>query len=239
MKTVAIVLAAGRGKRMQSNVAKQYMLLRQKPVLYYTLKTFEESAVDEVVLVTASGELQYCREEIVERYNFEKVKQIVAGGKERYHSVYAGLCAAGDCDYVLVHDGARPFVSVQIIESVIKQLRKEQAVVVGMPSKDTVKLADSEGYVSETPNRKNVWVIQTPQAFHYPLLKEAYDRLFNAGEESLAEKGIQITDDAMVLEQFSEGVQIRLAEGSYENIKITTPDDLLMAERILDANGKI
>lgn len=233
MKAVAIVLAAGSGKRMRSEVAKQYMLLRGKPVLYYALKAFEDSAVDEVVLVTASRQLQYCREEIVDHYGFQKVKQIVEGGRERYHSVYAGLCAVPDCDYVLVHDGARPFVSAGMIESILRQMDKEQAVVVGMPSKDTVKLADADGYVNETPNRKNVWMIQTPQAFHYPLLKKAYERLFEAGEKFLAQKGIQVTDDAMVLEQFLGDVRIRLTEGSYENIKITTPEDLFMAERIL------
>lgn len=223
---------------MQSEVAKQYMLLQEKPVLYYSLKAFEDSAVDEVVLVTSPEEIQYCREEVVERYRLTKVKQIVAGGAERYHSVYAGLCAAEGCDYILVHDGARPFVDVRLIGAVIEQLGREKAVVVGVPSKDTVKLADADGYVDATPNRKNVWNIQTPQAFEYKLLKKAYDVLFESGEEELARKGIQITDDSMVLEQFAGGMNIRLMEGSYENIKITTPDDLLMAEIIMAKRNK-
>ena len=231
MKTVAIVLAAGRGKRMQSDVAKQYLLIQDRPVLFYTLKAFEESPVDEVVLVTASEEIEYCRQEIVDRYGISKVKQIVAGGKERYHSVYQGLCAIEECDYVLVHDGARPFPDAGMFERILTGLKNDNAVVTGMPSKDTVKIADEEDYVKQTPNRKDVWMIQTPQAFSFSLIKKAYDVLIS-NEREIIDQGIQITDDSMVVEHFT-GVKVRLVEGSYCNIKITTPEDLLVAETFL------
>lgn len=231
MKTVAIVLAAGRGKRMQSDVAKQYLLIQDRPVLFYTLKAFEESPVDEVVLVTASEEIEYCRQEIVDRYGISKVKQIVAGGKERYHSVYQGLCAIEECDYVLVHDGARPFPDAGMFERILAGLKNDNAVVTGMPSKDTVKIADEEDYVKQTPNRKDVWMIQTPQAFSFSLIKKAYDVLIS-NEREIIDQGIQITDDSMVVEHFT-GAKVRLVEGSYCNIKITTPEDLLVAETFL------
>lgn len=231
MKTVAIVLAAGRGKRMQTDVAKQYLLIQDRPVLFYTLKAFEKSPVDEVVLVTASEEIEYCRDEIVERYGFSKVKQIVAGGKERYHSVYQGLCAIEECDYVLVHDGARPFPDAGMFERILMELKNDNAVVAGMPSKDTVKIADEEDYVKQTPNRKDVWMIQTPQAFSFSLIKKAYDILIS-NEKEIIDQGIQITDDSMVVEHFT-GAKVKLVEGSYCNIKITTPEDLLVAEVFL------
>lgn len=231
MRTVAIMLAAGKGKRMKSDVAKQYLLIHDKPVIYYALKVFEDSCVDEVVLVTSQEEIEYCRREIVEAYGFTKVKKVVAGGKERYHSVYQGICASEECDYILVHDGARPFITTDMINRLVEAVAKEKAVVVGMPSKDTVKIADAEGYVKETPNRKDVWMIQTPQTFSYQLIKEAYEQLI-ANEQNVIEQGIQITDDAMVVEQF-KGVKVKLMEGSYQNIKITTPEDLLIAEIFL------
>lgn len=231
MKTVAIVLAAGRGKRMQTDVAKQYLLIQDRPVLFYTLKAFEKSPVDEVVLVTASEEIEYCRDEIVERYGFSKVKQIVAGGKERYHSVYQGLCAIEECDYVLVHDGARPFPDAGMFERILMELKNDNAVVAGMPSKDTVKIADEEDYVKQTPNRKDVWMIQTPQAFSFSLIKKAYDILIS-NEKEIIDQGIRITDDSMVVEHFT-GAKVKLVEGSYCNIKITTPEDLMVAEVFL------
>ena len=150
-RTAAIVLAAGRGSRMKSKIQKQYLLLKGKPVLYYSLKAFEESFIDEIILVTGEEEIEYCRKEIVEKYGFTKVSHIVTGGKERYHSVFCGLQALTDCDYVFIHDGARPFVTEQILERAYETVQKEHACVVGMPVKDTIKLADENGFAKETP----------------------------------------------------------------------------------------
>ena len=220
-KYTAIVLAAGSGKRMNSKVHKQYLIIQDRPVLYYSLKTFEDSAVDEIVLVVGKGEEKFCRKEIVDKYGISKVKAIVEGGKERYHSVFEGLKQTSDADYVLIHDGARPFVNQDIIRRCMQEVQKYQACVVGMPVKDTIKIADEEGYAKQTPDRKNVWMIQTPQTFSYALIYEAY-------EEMLKTEDTAITDDAMVLERI-KGKKSKLIEGSYRNIKITTPEDLLIA----------
>lgn len=220
-KYTAIVLAAGSGKRMNSKVHKQYLIIQDRPVLYYSLKAFEDSAVDEIVLVVGKGEEKFCRKEIVDKYGISKVKAIVEGGKERYHSVFEGLKQTSDADYVLIHDGARPFVNQDSIRRCMQEVQKYQACVVGMPVKDTIKIADEEGYAKQTPDRKNVWMIQTPQTFSYALIYEAY-------EEMLKTEDTAITDDAMVLERI-KGKKSKLIEGSYRNIKITTPEDLLIA----------
>lgn len=229
-KTVAIVLAAGRGKRMQSDVAKQYLLVRNKPVLYYSLKAFQDSVVDEMILVTAESEIAYCKEEIVDKYNISKVSKIVAGGKERYHSVYNGLKACEDAEIVLIHDGARPFVDEVIIERNISMVKECGACVTGMPVKDTIKIADNKGFVKETPRRDMIWTIQTPQTFCYDLIKEAYDTFLSDEEEY--SKQYSVTDDSMVAEIFG-GLKVKLIEGSYNNVKITTPEDMVLAEAIL------
>ena len=220
-KFTAIVLAGGTGKRMHSHIHKQYLELAGNPVLYYALKAFEESDVTDIVLVTGADEETYCQREIIEKYHISKVKAIVPGGAERYHSVYAGLCAADGADYVLIHDGARPFVNQDIIRRCMLEVPEYQACVVGMPVKDTIKIADEEGYAKQTPDRKNVWMIQTPQTFSYALIYEAYEAMLKTEDTA-------ITDDAMVLERI-KGKKSKLIEGSYRNIKITTPEDLLIA----------
>lgn len=239
MKTTAIVLAAGRGKRMGSDVAKQYLLLCGKPVLYYTLKNFEDSFVDEVIVVTAADQREYCEKEIVQAYGFQKVKTVVVGGKERYHSVANGLRAIAKreetssvkTDYVLIHDGARPFATPEIIARGIEAVQQYEACVIGMPVKDTIKISDADGFASQTPNRNLVWQIQTPQIFTFPLIHRAYEDLL-LKEEELKEQGIVVTDDAMVAELFSDK-KVRLVKGSYENMKLTTPEDLKIAECFL------
>lgn len=232
MKTMAVVLAAGRGSRMKSDVKKQYLTINEKPVLYYCLDAFQKcDKVDGIVLVCGSGEIEYCREEIVDRYHFSKVTKVVEGGKERYHSVHAGLKAIDDCDYVMIHDGARPFVDEAMLKRIMEELPVCRACVVGMPVKDTIKLSDANGYVEQTLPREKLWMIQTPQSFAYGLIREAYDRL--ADLESL---DVQITDDAMVAE-YIMNQPVKLVEGSYENIKITTPEDMLLAEAILNSRA--
>lgn len=224
-KVTAIVLAAGQGTRMGGKTAKQYLLLDGRPVLYYALLAFEKSMVDEIILVAGEKNLPFCRTEIVEKYGFSKVTRIVAGGKERYHSVYQGLKAAGGADYVLIHDGARPFVSDDIISRTIEAVKKEKACVVAMPVKDTIKIANEDHYAIETPNRSKVWMIQTPQAFSYDLILHAYEKVLASGDAV-------ITDDAMVLEK-AENIPVKLVQGSYTNIKITTPEDMKIAEIFL------
>lgn len=225
-KATAIVLAAGAGKRMHSAVRKQYMLLCGKPVLYYSLRTFQDCPfIDDIILVTGQEEIAYCQEQFVEQYGFTKVRAVVAGGKERYHSVYEGLKACRDTSYVFIHDGARPLVDQATLERACAAVRECDACVVGMPSKDTIKIADENGNISSTPNRALVWTVQTPQVFSYPLMRKAYDM-------QMQQENALITDDAMVVENML-GVKIRLVEGSYENLKITTPEDIPVAEAIL------
>ena len=233
MNYTAIVLAAGRGSRMNSGVRKQYMQIGGRPVLYYALRAFEESYVDEIILVTAEEEIAYCKKEIVEAYGFKKVSGIVAGGKERYHSVYRGLCAAKAGGCVLIHDGARPFLTAEILERARENLCSHAACAAAVPSKDTVKIVDYDGYVKETPDRASVWNMQTPQCFTYELAMQAYGRLIES-EQTLAERQITVTDDAMVVEYFSKD-KVKLFEGSYYNIKITTPEDMELAEFYLKA----
>lgn len=231
-KVTAIVLAAGQGKRMNSKIQKQYMLLNGFPILYYTLKCFEDSFVDEVVLVVGKGEEEYCKENFIDKYGFEKVRVIVEGGKERYHSVANGIEAINwDCDYCMIHDGARPFITGDILERALATVKETKACVVGMPIKDTVKIVDDNKDVESTPVRSKVWQIQTPQSFEFGLIKNSYRQLISS-EEKLISEGIQITDDAMVVEYFTD-TKVRLVEGNYENIKVTTPDDLNIGQQIL------
>lgn len=230
-RTAAVVLAAGSGKRMGSTTKKQYMLINGKPVIYYALKVFQESFVDEIILVVSSGDEEYCRKEIVERYGFHKVHSIAAGGKERYHSVAIGLEHISCCDYVFIHDGARPMLTEEILSRAFACVREYDACVVGMPVKDTIKIADKEGYIASTPNRSLVWMVQTPQVFEYSLIVEAYRKLITKEQEFIREE-IAVTDDAMVVETLT-GRPVKLAMGSYENIKITTPEDIALAESFL------
>lgn len=226
-KVTAIVLAAGRGSRMESKIQKQYMEVNGRPLLFYALDAFERSEVDDVVLVTGSGEQEFCRKEIVERYGFSKVACIVEGGRERYHSVHEGLKAAKDCAYVLIHDGARPCINQRIIGDAIRGAQIYSACVIGMPVKDTIKVADEEQFARQTPDRRRLWMIQTPQAFSFDLIYEAYSRLFEKEEN---QRGV--TDDAMVVESMTSW-KVKLIPGSYENIKVTTPEDILWAEVLL------
>lgn len=238
----AVVLAAGQGKRMGTKTPKQFLEMNGQPIIAVTLGVFENSPeIDEIILVTSADYVPYCRKEIVEKYGFTKVKDVVPGGTERYDSVQAGLHrvterarerAAGNyeertsgverCytiwDYVLIHDGARPFVTEEILKKTVADVKRHGASAVGVPSTDTIKIADEEGFIRETPLRSLVWNIQTPQAFELKLITRAY--------EIAKENGMTgITDDAMVMER-SGLAKVHLVEGSYGNIKITTPEDL-------------
>ncbi len=231
----AIVLSAGRGKRMNASVPKQYLMLEGKPVLSYALHIFEQSRVEEIVLVTGQEDVEYCQKEIVDKYGFSKVKKIVPGGKERYHSVFCGLSELSTRkempDYVMIHDGARPFVDLEMIGRCMEAVEQDQACVVGMPVKDTIKIVNEELFAQQSPKRSQVWQVQTPQVFDFLLIQEAYQKLL---EREAAGEKIFVTDDAMVLETMFHR-QVRLVEGSYRNIKITTPEDLEVANIFLQA----
>lgn len=224
-KLVAVVLAAGRGKRMNSDIQKQYMELAGKPVLYYSLHAFEKSRVDEIILVVGKGEVSYCQKRFIDQYGFQKISTIIEGGEERFESVYLALCAVKQADYVLIHDGARPFITEKIINDSICAVKRYQACVVGMPVKDTIKIVDENQNAVDTPPRNLLWQVQTPQSFSYPLLREAYEKLIQSGNQNA-------TDDAMVVETY-QGNAVKLILGSYKNIKITTPEDMLIAEAFL------
>lgn len=228
-KYTAIVLSAGKGSRMGSSVHKQYLLLCGRPVIYYTLKAFEESPVDEIVLVTGEGEEEYCRKEIVEKYKLHKVTKIVKGGKERYHSVFQGLSACEHTDYVLIHDGARPFIEQEVIRHIMDEVQKKHACIAAVPVKDTIKKVDENGKVEDTPPRKSLYTVQTPQAFSYSLIYDSYQKMIADGRED-------VTDDAMVVEAYGK-VSVYVIDGSYRNFKITTPEDLEMAEFMLNAGN--
>lgn len=233
--TIAIVLAAGQGKRMNADRPKQYLLVKEKPILYYTLKAFEESFVDEIVLVTGQGEEEYCQKNFVQEYNFKKVSGIITGGKERYHSVYNALEFIQHTEktdsIVFIHDGARPFISVEILQRAYTVAESSGAAIVGVPVKDTIKIVGEDGTVENTPDRTTLWAVQTPQVFLFEKIKAAYDEMIQMeNDEKLT---VKITDDAMVMENFGD-MSVKVTEGTYENIKITTPEDLILAEQILN-----
>ncbi|MDE6320068.1 MAG: 2-C-methyl-D-erythritol 4-phosphate cytidylyltransferase [Lachnospiraceae bacterium] len=241
-RCTAIVLAAGSGRRMKSDLAKQYMPLGGRPLIWYALHAIEESSViDDCILVACREDILngYVREQIVDRYGFHKVDTIVAGGKERYDSVYQALKVIADGDmaipnrdgYVFIHDGARPFLTEDILKRCLMEVERTGACVAGMPVKDTIKIADGEGYAVQTPDRALLWQIQTPQVFETALITEAYERLMRE-KERLAAAGIQITDDAGVVETLTKR-HVKLVEGSYRNIKVTTPEDIAVAEAFL------
>ncbi len=228
-KYAAIVLSAGSGSRMKSDIPKQYLPLIEKPVIYYSLMAFQNSPVDEIILVSGANDIEYCRKEIVERYGLSKVTRIVAGGKERYDSVYEGLCAT-DAEYVLIHDGARPVLTSHLIDRMIQGVENTGACIAAMPVKDTIKLSDEHKQVASTPDRKHLWMVQTPQCFARTLLEESYEIL--KCKQKAGENVPDITDDAMIVE-YATGKKITLVEGAYTNLKITTPEDLAVAEIFL------
>lgn len=228
---------------MKSDTAKQFIQFCGKPLICYALQAVEESdIIDDCILVTGVKDLMWVSEEIVRKYHYHKVDTVIAGGSERYLSVASAMRLIRSEDmavpnrdgYVFVHDGARPFLSEKILKDTYEAVQKYGACVSAVRSKDTIKIADEEGFVSRTPDRNLVWNMHTPQVFETKLITDAYAAL----EKNLQEvkrKGIHITDDAMVVEYFTDH-RVKLVEGSYDNIKLTTPEDLAVAERILEKN---
>lgn len=232
---VAVLLAAGSGKRMQSSTAKQFMLLQGKPLIWYALQTIEQSQIiDHCILVTGENDIEYVQKEIVERYHFEKVSDIVAGGSERWESVANVIAPINgrnylpkDC-YVFIHDGARPFLSEQILRDTYHDVERYGACVAAVPSKDTVKISNEEGFAEATPDRKNVWIVQTPQVFTASTAVKAY-RCLRREVSIQGKENISVTDDASVIEKYLKQ-PVKMTMASYKNIKITTPEDINIAE---------
>ncbi len=243
MKVDAIIVSAGKGRRFSegkekgseygstklgpgpmkiSRGKKQFQLLAGKPILAHTLDRFEACPlIRSVLLVVGQEDMDHCVEEIVERYGYKKISQIVPGGRRRQDSVRKGIDAlSGDADVVVIHDGVRPFVTQELIEESIHAALRFEAALVAMPVKDTIKIVHHDGTVMKTLDRETLWQIQTPQAFRVSLIKEAHRRA--------TEEGFVGTDDASLVERL--GVKVHVIPGSYSNLKITTPEDLIMAE---------
>jgi 2-C-methyl-D-erythritol 4-phosphate cytidylyltransferase len=225
MNVVALIPAAGSGSRMGTTQRKPYLTLEGKPILVHTLTVFEQcSLIKEVLLIVSSSDLEYSGTSIVETYKLTKVNKIVVGGAKRQDSVWEGLKALeGQYGLVMVHDGVRPFVSQGIVENAIHETAYYGATVAAVPVKDTIKIVSKEAEVVETIDRSRVWAVQTPQTFKYDILKMAYEKAY--------EDGFYGTDDASLVERL--GMKVKIIPGSYDNIKITTPSDLVMGEAIL------
>ena len=260
-RVTAILLAAGRGTRMGSGIRKQFMELAGRPVLSWSLNVLALSPiVTEIVLVIPAGgganksaeeEQEHIRRLFIDplpEAAAAKVRALVPGGAERYNSVYNGLEAIQwPCDYVFIHDGARPLITEEMLEKLFRAVQEYKAVVAASPSKDTVKITDDSGFVQSTPDRSRVWNIQTPQCFEYELVKSSYEKIIGAASDTASAAAFadfagaghqnsqtprKITDDAMVVEYASD-TKVRPVDTGYQNIKITTPEDLLVAEVFL------
>ncbi len=224
-KNYAIVVAAGKGQRMGADISKQFIMLVDKPIIVHTLLAFErQPLIEAVVLVVAPCDINYVQRHIMGRYSFAKPITIIGGGAERQHSVYNGLKALPeDAGMVVIHDGVRPLITGEMIETSIHAASMYGAAVVGMPMKDTVKKVDTKHFVLHTPERETLWMVQTPQTFQYKLIKEAH--------EKANKDGFLGTDDGMLVERL--GHSVKMVEGSYHNIKITTQEDLILASELI------
>jgi len=220
----AVIVAGGKGERMQSSIRKQYLVLGKLPVLSHTIAAFDSSPlIQAIFLVVPETDLDFCVSEVLAPINPRKRVCLVPGGKHRQASVYNGLCAINDTDgIVVIHDGVRPFISGRQIEAVVHCTEKDGACIIGIPAADTLKKIDEDGCIAHTVARQSIWLAQTPQAFQYHLIKKAHDLALS--------EGVIGTDDASLLERL--GIRVRMIPGSPNNIKITTPEDLLMAQAI-------
>jgi len=226
MKVTAIIPAAGSGKRL--NAKKQFLKLLGKPLISYTISEFEScQSVDDIIVISAKDDIEQTKELLK---GFKKVKKIIEGGAERQDSVYNGINSVeveSEEDIILIHDGARPLITRDIISKAISEAKVAKAVVVGVPSKDTIKTVSKDGIVAETLDRKAIWLVQTPQVFSFSVIKEAYERAKRIGYKA--------TDDSKLVERL--GISVKIVMGSYENIKITTSEDIAIAEAILKGRG--
>lgn len=229
MKATVLIPAAGTGRRMGGSVSKQYLELAGKPILAHTLTLFENHPlIENIYLIVPPDDISYCQQQIVDCYGFTKVCRIVAGGAERQDSVRNGLDALVEDGLsqpqrpILIHDGARPLFDCKRLSPLIEIVRKSGACTIGVPVKDTIKDVENNK-ITGSPDRNRLWQAQTPQGFLYHLIREAFDR---AAEDSFV-----ATDDASLLERLGHPVQ--MLEGDYRNIKVTTPEDILIAVALL------
>lgn len=224
MNVAAIIVAAGSGSRMGSDIPKQFMEVGGKPVLAYTLDKFQNcTKIDEIIIVTRSDSIVLCKS-IVDTYGYSKVSVITEGGSTRQQSVKLGLAQmSSEPGYVLIHDGARPMIAIDTISKCIDSVVEHNAAAVGVPMKDTVKYSDNGKFITKTVDRSRLWLIQTPQAFEKNLILQCHERADS--------EGFDATDDCMLAEHF--GINVALVEGEYENIKITSPSDIYIMEGLL------
>ena len=225
MKIVAIIAAAGKGKRMNARTGKSFIPIFGKPILAYTIEKFEKcKLIDKIYLIVSREEKEQCCRNIISKYNFSKIQELVNGGETRQDSIYNGLNAIDRyTDIVVIHDGARPLVEENIIQDSIETAQKYGAAVTAIPIKDTIKKCGKDFIINKTLNREEIWRAQTPQTFKYDLIIQAYHQAYK--EKYFA------TDDAAIVERF--GNKVKLILGSEENIKITTPFDIIMVENFL------
>ncbi|MBT3363246.1 MAG: 2-C-methyl-D-erythritol 4-phosphate cytidylyltransferase [Chloroflexi bacterium] len=224
VKTGAIIVAAGSSQRM-GQVDKIFASISRKPLLYHTLSAFAKcSSVDSIVLVLSEHNLKRGRS-LVKRYGFSEVAQICEGGPRRQDSVKLGLDHLANCDFILIHDGARPLITPSLIDEAITTAKEHGTSVAAVPVKNTIKVADDGGFVVKTLERENLWDVQTPQVFKYDIIAQAYSKVSE-----------NVTDDAALVER--TGKSIKLYMGSYDNIKVTTVEDIHLARLILSNRGK-
>ena len=234
IRCTAVMLAAGMGLRMGGDIRKQYLMLGGMPMLLHSIKTMQESPIiTDVVVMVHKDDVEVVRGLLDEYGCAEKLRRIVVGGKERVHSVARGLESIDwSCDYVFIHDCARPFLDQPTLERLFETVQRTKACVAGVPAKDTVKIVDEDCDVKTTPNRASVWIVQTPQVFELDLIRNAHRKAL-AQEAYLASRGIILTDDAMVAE-FAGECRVRMVMATYRNIKITTPEDLVIGDAFLE-----
>lgn len=226
----AVIVGAGEGRRMGGSRRKQFTKVAGKPIIAYTLEVFEDSdSIDRIVVVVPRDALSWMRKEVVETYGFKKVGAVVGGGETRQQSVFSGLKALdAKTSLVVVHDAVRPLVTDLLIKRVIDAARKTGAAITGVPARDTVKRVES-GQIVGTLDRRLLWLAQTPQCFRYDLILEAHRRA--------AQEGFEATDDASLVEKY--GAKVTVAVGSYNNFKITSPEDLPVFEYFLKQENRL
>jgi len=227
LKTTAIVVAAGKSTRMnltQNERNKPYLNICNKPILSYSLRTLEKSSkINEIIVVVSKEDKEYCENEIVKKFKFNKVRNVCFGGNLRQDSVYNGLKSIKEKHgIVLIHDGARPFLNSTMISKSIDVAKTYKASVVAVPVTDTVKYSTEGKSITSTLSRSKIWLIQTPQTFEYSIIMQAYERAYK--------EGFYGTDDSSLVERI--GRKVKIIMGVYENIKITTKLDLVLAEAI-------
>lgn len=224
-KIAVLIPAAGQGKRMQSSVKKPYLKLDDKPVLSHTIDRFEyNSVVDDIFVIVDDSDFKTCKTNVIDPYRYKKVRELISGGETRQKSVFNGLCAlADDVDYVIVHDGVRPFINDEIISKCLELAAEWGAAVSAVPVKETIKVANENLFIAHTPDRQLLWRVQTPQVFRTSLIVAAHKKAIKDGSDA--------TDDATLVERL--GSPVKLVMGSYQNVKLTTPEDMLTAETII------